>query len=259
MHSPLSQAVLFHKAWEVMTSRFPGSVHVVEDNLATHFANIPLFFFNLSVYDAPIADAEALSQLFCVARARGSLIPHASMVTFAAEEAIANWQDVATASGFMPAISIAGMYADDLAPPTRPAPTGLEFRSCSQPEVCADIATVNTLAYHMPAELGRCMNHPPLWQPDSYGAVAYFEGKPVATTGVFPVEGTIYIALVATHPDFERRGFAEAVFRHAAEEGRRLHGNLPLTLHATEAGRPVYEKLGFKAVGTFPIFMPAQA
>lgn len=242
-----------------MTSRFPESVHLVEDNLATHFASVPLFFFNLSVYDAPIPDAESLGQLFSVARARGSLIPHASIVTFATEEAPANWQDVATASGFMPAMTIVGMYADDLAPATRPAPTGLEFRSCTLPEVCADIAAVNTLAYHMPPELGLCMNHPPLWQPDSYGAVAYFEGQPVATTAVFPVAGTIYVALVATHPEFQRRGFAEAAFRHAVAEGRRLHGNLPLTLHATEAGRPVYEKLGFKTVGTFPIFMPAQA
>jgi GNAT superfamily N-acetyltransferase len=241
-----------------MTSRFADSVHLVEDNLATHFANVPLFFFNLSVYDAPLPDASSLGQLFSVARARGSLIPHGSIVTFASEAAPADWPELATAAGFMPAMTIFGMYADDLTPATRPAPAGLEFRSCTDPTACADIAAVNTLAYHMPPELGLCMSHPPLWQPDSYGAVAYFEGQPVAATAVFPVAGTIYVALVATHPDFQRRGFAEAVFRHAIAAGRRLHGNLPLTLHATEAGRPVYEKLGFKAVGTFPILMPAQ-
>ncbi len=241
-----------------MTSRFPDSVHLVEDNLATHFANVPLFFFNLSVYDAPLPDADSLHQLFSVARARGTLIHHASILTFATDHAPADWQQIAEQAGFIVPMTLTGMYATDLVPATRPSLAGLEFRSAADPDVAADIAAVNTLAYHMPPELGLCMNHPPLWQPDSYGAVAYVDDKPVATTAVFPVAGTIYVALVATHPDFQRQGYAEAIFRHAVAAGRRLHGNLPLTLHATEAGRPVYEKLGFKAVGTFPILMPAQ-
>jgi GNAT superfamily N-acetyltransferase len=55
-----------------------------------------------------------------------------------------------------------------------------------------------------------------------------------------------YLLNVYTYPDYRRRGFAGQLAR-CAVEWCRDHGIKAAFLHATDAGRPVYEALGFKA------------
>jgi len=62
---------------------------------------------------------------------------------------------------------------------------------------------------------------------------------------VLPVAGTIYVAFVATLPEAHGKGYAEAVMRHAIEQGRRAMGFTRMTLHASDMGRPVYLAMGF--------------
>jgi GNAT superfamily N-acetyltransferase len=55
----------------------------------------------------------------------------------------------------------------------------------------------------------------------------------------------VYVGLVATHPDHQRKGYAEAVMRRSIEEGQAGFGLTRTTLHASEAGRPLYEAMGY--------------
>ena len=63
-------------------------------------------------------------------------------------------------------------------------------------------------------------------------------GTPASAAAVFMVGRYRYVALVATDPARQRRGYGDAVMRHALELSARVHGRGPTTLHATEAGRP---------------------
>jgi GNAT superfamily N-acetyltransferase len=56
--------------------------------------------------------------------------------------------------------------------------------------------------------------------------------------------GTVYNVL--TYPQYRRQGAATLVMRRLLAHAREL-GVAKVTLEATEAGRPVYEKLGFSA------------
>jgi predicted acetyltransferase len=69
------------------------------------------------------------------------------------------------------------------------------------------------------------------------------------------VDGYRYVALVATDPAHQRRGYADATMRRALEVAAEQHGGAPSFLHATEAGRPVYERMGYAAVTTHTIFI----
>jgi predicted acetyltransferase len=62
--------------------------------------------------------------------------------------------------------------------------------------------------------------------------------------------GNLFLALVATAPDSRRKGFGEAIVRKALHEGGRRTGLKRATLHATDAGMPVYERIGYRKVGT---------
>ena len=64
-----------------------------------------------------------------------------------------------------------------------------------------------------------------------------------------------YVALVATDPARQRRGYGELVMRHALALSAQTHGDVPSTLHATEAGRPIYERMGYAPIASHTLFM----
>jgi ribosomal protein S18 acetylase RimI-like enzyme len=69
------------------------------------------------------------------------------------------------------------------------------------------------------------------------------------------VDGYRYVALVATDPSTQRRGYAEAAMRHALEVAAEQHGDCPTVLHATDAGRPTYARMGYVKISTHTLFM----
>jgi GNAT superfamily N-acetyltransferase len=137
-----------------------------------------------------------------------------------------------------------GMATSQLLPPRRPPPE-LEFRRVSDEATARDLAMINGQAYGMPLDLFECMCNLHLWQPDTHGYIGYAAGKAVTCAAVLPVAGTLYVAFVATLPEAYGRGYAEAVMRHAIDQGRRDMPVTRLTLHASEMGRPLYRAMGF--------------
>lgn len=80
--------------------------------------------------------------------------------------------------------------------------------------------------------------------------VAGVEGVPAAASELFVGGGVAGIHMVATSRPFRRRGLGMALTWKALEEGRRL-GLKTGALQASEEGIPVYERLGFRACGSF--------
>ena len=60
-------------------------------------------------------------------------------------------------------------------------------------------------------------------------------------------EGDCSVWWVATAPDARGRGLASGLMRRALADGRERGARHP-TLQATEVGRPVYERLGYRAL-----------
>jgi GNAT superfamily N-acetyltransferase len=69
------------------------------------------------------------------------------------------------------------------------------------------------------------------------------------------VDGFRYVAMVATEPAYQRRGFGDAVMRHALGLAADVHGEVPTTLHATPAGRPIYERMGYVPLAEHTLFL----
>ena len=55
-----------------------------------------------------------------------------------------------------------------------------------------------------------------------------------------------YVLNVFVEPDFRKRGLAHQLLEHCMAEARRK-GIRVITLHASDAGRPVYDGYGFRA------------
>jgi predicted acetyltransferase len=69
------------------------------------------------------------------------------------------------------------------------------------------------------------------------------------------VDGVRYVAMVATDPAHRRRGYADAAMRRALEIAADRHGDVLTVLHATDAGRPVYERMGYAPISTHTLLM----
>ena len=98
------------------------------------------------------------------------------------------------------------------------------------------------------------------------GWITEDEGSPIASSGLFLMdwpphfidEGSTrgYLLNVYVDPAYRGRGHAKALTRIAMDECRRRNIRM-LSLHASEAGRPVYESLGFIAGNEMQWDVPA--
>ncbi len=83
--------------------------------------------------------------------------------------------------------------------------------------------------------------------------VAYWDGKPVATAGVFFGQEVAGIYTVATLPEARGKGFGASVTLAPLLDARKM-GYRVGTLQASKMGFPVYKRMGFKEdykVGSF--------
>jgi ribosomal protein S18 acetylase RimI-like enzyme len=125
---------------------------------------------------------------------------------------------------------------------------GLELTVPEDDAGCAAIVDINARAYGMDLEASkRTLGSRAFWK-NQFPAIGRADGKPVSSAAVFVVDGHRYVALVATDPNYQRRGFAEAAMRHALATAAKTVGETPTVLHASEAGRRIYERMGYSAI-----------
>ena len=81
--------------------------------------------------------------------------------------------------------------------------------------------------------------------------LATLDGRPVATGTGWLTGSTLGLYNIATLPDARGRGVGRAVTARLMDLGAE-RGSTEAVLHASEEGRPVYERLGFVEVCTVP-------
>jgi GNAT superfamily N-acetyltransferase len=152
---------------------------------------------------------------------------------------------------FVPAIPLTGMAGDILPLAGTPHPD-VRFVRISDDDTIRIFAEINCAAYGLPAEtaLSLVKEHT-LWNEHAYGFLAYAGDEPVATATAIINENCIFLFLVATMPEAQRKGYGNAVVRHALNTAYEATGIKRSVLHATEAGYPVYLRLGYHPTGKF--------
>ena len=103
----------------------------------------------------------------------------------------------------------------------------------------------------MPLEAGRDgLVGSALWKSGVHAYLGLEDGIPVSAAATVQTKNSLFLALVATAPEAQRKGFGEATTRKALFEGAKATGLTRFTLHASPAGAPVYERIGFHKVAT---------
>jgi len=247
----------FVGAWDAFCATVPGRDREVQPGMYLLFTGIPIPFFNVAFQTRPVASAASLRALGedACAFAGDREVPWFLVVT---HEAIPVGVDAAAVLGevgLRPATTATGMLAEDVEPLVR-VPQGLELIEPWDDATSAAMITVNSAAYamDMSAAIPDIGAHK-TWKNHS-AIVGRVDSLPVACSATLMVDGYRYVAFVATHPDCQRRGYADAAMRRSLDlAAERAGSRRPTVLHATDAGKPVYEKMGYGPISTHTMFL----
>ena len=157
------------------------------------------------------------------------------------------------ARGLRLSTELPGMISERLLPPLRPLPR-LEIRRVCDTAASDAFCEIGSVCFHVPiAWFHEVFDSESVWERfASY--VAYFDGRPVSTAAAVVGGGAIGVYNVATLPGSQRRGFGEAVMRHALAEARREHSVERLVLQSTPAGLRLYERMGFRTITRVAVY-----
>ncbi len=157
--------------------------------------------------------------------------------------------------GMQRATAYPGMVAERVLPPGRPLPR-LEIRRVGDDGTRLDFCQVGCACFHLPVDwFCEVFEHDAVWQSAFTGYVGYVDGQPVTTAATLVGADSIGVYNVATLPEHQRKGYAEAITRHGIEEARRRTGIERSVLQSTAQGFSLYVRMGYRTVTRFSIYV----
>lgn len=242
-----------------MCSASPDRVSSSVPGMTFHFSHIPIPFFNIALLTSEIESTATLRDLAsgAVAWATRRQVPWFLVVTRenlpAGTDAVAALGEL----GLIPALQLTGMRAADVAPLATPPPD-LDLSVPADDAGTAALIAINSAAYQMDLQTAaEHLGSHRFWR-QHFAVVGRVGGVPVTSSAVLLVNHHRYVAWVATHPQYQRRGYAEAAMRHSLDLAGEAAGRLPSTLHATDAGLPVYSRMGYTPIASHTLFLESR-
>jgi hypothetical protein len=249
----------FIACWKQFSPRLPGGEYRELPGLTAVWGDVALPFCNALLLSSPVKDCAGLRsrvdilQSYVATRTRPPMLLLCRDWLPAAVQPIAN--DIIAPTGLIPLISLRGMSAGHIRPPVRRLPR-LTYRRVADAQTRTLISDINSLAYGFPVEYGReAFMVPEAWDENSFGYIGFHHGRPVAAAAAFKQAGALYVGFVATLPEEQCHGYAEAVMRHSLKKASEATGMYRSLLHATDAGHPIYLRMGYRETTTFTGFL----
>ena len=246
----------FLDAWRIFGRACPATKLLNAGGAEYIFTGLPIAFFNVAVVTAPQVSAPALD-----AAARGAMhwasdksAPWLFIVTHETLEPGVNAAAALEPCGLVPLLPLTGMVARQIPHDAR-VPAGLQLEVPEDDGGCCDIIDVNSAAYGMDLNASKpAFGRGSFWA-DHVPVLGRAGGAPATSAAVLLSGGYRYVALVATQPGHQKRGFAEAAMRLALSVASEKFGERPTFLHATDAGRPIYARMGYEVTATHTCFI----
>lgn len=245
----------FRDAWRLMCAGNPSRSAAIDNGIEYIFSGLPISFFNVALLTGRAVTSDELKSHgdHACAWASEKSVPWLFVVTHEAFAGGVDATSILDGCGLAPMMVLTGMVAQQVGPVTQ-VPDGLQLTVPDDDTGCGRVLDVNSLAYGMDLDAGKPALSRSFWA-DHVPALGMVGTTPASSAAVLLVDRYRYVALVATDPAQQRRGYAEATMRHALDVAASRHGELPTFLHATDAGRPIYQRMGYGAVATHTIFM----
>lgn len=168
------------------------------------------------------------------------------------EDAAAEQSDsILSAAGYSLAVPITGMTAE-YPPIASTCPENLRIERVNDFKILTEL---NCHAYGVPLEAAGPSTLSEQFAQGAFIYLGYEADNPVCTAAVVVHQDVLYLALVATHANARGKGYGEAIVRYALQKAHESTGLSKSVLHATDMGKPIYERIGFRSVASFRWYM----
>ena len=246
----------FSEAWRLMCASAPGRSFAAGEGVEYVFSGCPIPFFNIALLTARGISADDLKSRAreACAWASDKEVPWLFLLTHEALGADLDAAALLDDCELAPQTPLTGMLTEAVTPSAK-APSGVELSVPRDDAGCSAILDINAAAYGMDFSAAKELIGTSSFWANHFPVVGAVGGTPAAAAGVLMTDSCRYVCLVATDPTWQRRGLADAAMRRALELSAAVHGERPTVLHATEAGRPVYERMGYRTISHHTIFM----
>jgi hypothetical protein len=249
----------FVTTWRLLARPFPQADLSDQPGLAISWPGTHFPFYNALFLTDEISDPKVLQDRVQTAakymrnnKASGLFLVCPNHLSGDAKDSLSSTM---ASEKFIPAIPMTGM-AGEILPLEGSMHPDLWFVRISGDETIRTFAEINCAAYNLPADTAlSLLKEHTLWNEHAYGFLAYVGDKAVATATAIINNGCVFLFLVATMPGAERNGYGDAVVRHALNTAYEAIGIKRSVLHATDAGYPVYVRLGYHPTSKFMGYM----
>jgi GNAT superfamily N-acetyltransferase len=249
----------FLDAWRIFGRAHAGSKVESADGVAYVFTGLPIAFFNIAMptlgpLSAAALEGSARGAIQWAANVPGDTPPWLFVVTHEALESGVDASAVLDGCGLVPLLPLTGMVARQIAPAAA-SPADLRLEVPDDDSGCGDVIDVNSAAYGMDLAASKSTFGRGAFWADHVAVLGRAGGTPATSAAVMLSGGHRYVLLVATHPAHQKKGFAEAAMRHALTVSAERFGERPTFLHATDAGRPIYARMGYEVMASHTCFI----
>jgi hypothetical protein len=223
------------------------------NGVASILTGFPTVFYNQILVDAPTPDGDAITRAVAHARTRG----HAFAVSLrvGADDAVVPLMAQLALEPVSEVPWIPGMAMYPLAANGSTMPEGHEIVRVCDERTLEDHITATSTGFGMPIEWVRGgMTMSVVEQPEVALYTGYADGAPVSTGVGFRTGRTLGVYDVSTVPGARRRGYGEHMSRHVIQEGMRDGCDVGI-LQASEMGKPIYERIGYRTVVEYMGYM----
>ncbi len=232
-------------AW-AMLGRHAGFTVSEADTLTLTASGLPMAFFNGAFAARPAARPTEAISAACSFFAEHA-VPFLVWVRDGVDDGLLA---AGREAGLRDAGGPPGMVLPEIGEIPAP-PAGLEIRLAGSSDVLRAHREVVAAGFGMPVEIAeRLVADSLLACDDASIAVGYADGVPVTTALLARSGATAGIYNVATLPDRQGRGYGAAATWAVIAEGAR-RGCTHSVLQASDAGYPVYRRMGFVDVGRY--------
>jgi GNAT superfamily N-acetyltransferase len=253
----LESHAVFTSVWRQFAESFENADIATRDGLAIGWPDVPLTMYNNIFLERNVEDSGTLKARVHEAASFARTKRQTGLVTVCHEllenQTRFELDDIFESEGYMPALTLTGM-AGNILPLAAPGHPDLRIERAEDNGV--SVTDINCLAYGFAVETGRAsLLQPSFWQ-SAFSYVAFIGDRPVATATVIVQSECLYLALVATVPEAQGKGYGQAVVRHSLQRAHEATGLTRTILHATQAGYSLYDGLGYRATAHFTGYAP---
>jgi ribosomal protein S18 acetylase RimI-like enzyme len=245
----LESMVQYTSVWKVLVAELPGADLEDKPGLSISWADSPFPFWNAVFLTESFVNAAQLKNRLREAAVYARQKRQAGLI-YVCEEYLTSSAKAALPSALGEAklelsLPVHGMAGNILPLTARSHPT-LQMRRVTDEAQLMVYADINCEGYGLLPDWGRIgLRGTRLWTERAYSYLGYEGDHPVCAASAIAHDGNLYLALVATRPHAQRKGYGEAVVRHALQSAHDCTGLTRTVLHASDAGRPVYRRVGY--------------